>query len=183
MLKETLRTLYKQKRRELTTNQKEALEQNIYQQLFKLDASDIQNVHLFLSMKKFNEVNTQPIIDYYRRLGKQIIVSKCNFEDDSLTHFYFDDTTQLELNKFGVPEPVNAKEAEVTEVDLVLVPLLISDKNNYRVGYGKGFYDRFLANCRTDVKTIGLNFFEPIDTITDLNRFDVPLDMVLYPKK
>ncbi|MGG8497021.1 5-formyltetrahydrofolate cyclo-ligase [Tenacibaculum sp. TC6] len=182
MKKEDLRVIYKQKRSELTSEQKEAFEQNIYQQLFHLDLAEVTNVHLFLSMKKFKEVDTLPIIHHFRKQGKQIIVSKCNFKDDSLTHFYFEENTKLELNKFGVPEPVNAKEVPVNDIDLVLVPLLISDKKNYRVGYGKGFYDRFLANCRNDVKTIGLNFFQPIDVIDDLNEYDIPLHQVIYPQ-
>ena len=56
------------------------------------------------------------------------------------------------------------------------------DEQYYRVGYGKGFYDRFLANCRKDVKKIGLNFFKPISNITDVNEFDIALDEVIYPK-
>jgi len=62
------------------------------------------------------------------------------------------------------------------------VPLLISDEQHYRVGYGKGFYDRFLANCRKDCKKIGLNFFKPIQKISDSNEFDIALDEVIYPK-
>ena len=67
-------------------------------------------------------------------------------------------------------------------LDLVFVPLLISDENNYRVGYGKGFYDRFLLNCRKDCKKIGLNFFKPTSKIVDINAFDIALDAVIYPK-
>jgi 5-formyltetrahydrofolate cyclo-ligase len=64
---------------------------------------------------------------------------------------------------------------------LVFVPLLISDAQNYRVGYGKGFYDRFLSNCRKDCKKIGLNFFKPIAKINNIDQFDIALDDVIYP--
>ncbi|MGG6231701.1 5-formyltetrahydrofolate cyclo-ligase [Tenacibaculum sp. SDUM215027] len=182
MLKSELRKLYKQKRNTLTEVEKEKLQESIYQQIFKLKTDDIRTVHLFLSMQKFNEINTQPIIDFFRDKGKRIIVSRCNFEDDSLTHFYFEKDTKLKLNKFGVPEPIRAKETNVKDIDLVFVPMLISDKQNYRVGYGKGFYDRFLSECRKNTQTIGLNFFSPIKEIEDTHEFDVPLDFVIYPK-
>ncbi|RKF02768.1 5-formyltetrahydrofolate cyclo-ligase [Tenacibaculum lutimaris] len=182
MLKSELRKLYKQKRNALTITEKEKLQESIYQQIFELETDNISTVHLFLSMRKFNEIDTLPIINFFREKGKRIIVSRCNFEDDTLSHFYFDKDTQLELNKFGVPEPVNAEEANVKDIDLVFVPMLISDEENYRVGYGKGFYDRFLSECREDTQTIGLNFFSPIKKIKDTHEFDVPLNSVIYPK-
>ena len=94
----------------------------------------------------------------------------------------FDRKTKLKVNSYGIPEPINGIEIDAEKIDLVFVPLLISDEKKYRVGYGKGFYDRFLAECRIDVKTIGLNFFKPIDCVEDVNEFDIPLNQVIYPK-
>ena len=181
MEKKELREIYKQKRNNLTEVEIDNLQENIYQQIYSLDLAKVKNIHLFLSLKRFKEIDTQPIINYFREKGKQIVVSKCNFKDNTLSHFYFDTNIVLELNKFGVPEPINAEKALEKELDLIFVPLLISDKENYRVGYGKGFYDRFLSKCRKDAKIIGLNFFEPIAKITDLHEFDVALDAVIYP--
>ncbi|WP_370398283.1 5-formyltetrahydrofolate cyclo-ligase [Tenacibaculum dicentrarchi] len=184
MDKKTLRKIYKQKRTALTAQEINVFQESIYEQIFNaemIDFNAINNVHLFLSMEKFKEIDTQPIIDFFRSKGKKIIVSQCNFTDDSLTHFYLQENTELKLNKFGVPEPVNATEVTVTEIDVVFVPMLISDIENYRVGYGKGYYDRFLADCRKDTKIIGLNFFAPISEITDCNKYDIPLDFVIFP--
>lgn len=181
MKKQTLRNLYKQKRADLSFLEIEKLQQNIYQQIYSLDISDIKTVHLFLSLIKFKEIDTQPIINFFRENNREIVVSKCNFKDNSLSHFYLEENTKLVLNKFGVPEAENATPVLEKDIDLVFVPLLISDKQNFRVGYGKGFYDRFLANCRKDCKKIGLNFFEPIPKIEDINHFDIPLDSVIYP--
>lgn len=183
MIKSELRTTYKQKRNALTFKEVEVLQENIYQQIFSLDISKVQTVHLFLTLERFKEINTQPIIDFFRNKSIKIVVSKSDFTNNTLTHFYLKKDTQIELNKFGVPEPVNAEQVSEKELDLVFVPLLISDKNNYRVGYGKGFYDRFLSNCRKDCKKIGLNFFKPIPKIDDINEFDIALDSVIYPKK
>lgn len=182
MKKAFLRKIYKQKRQELLPEEIEKFQKSIYQQIENLDLRDVKNVHLFLSLKKFKEIDTQPIINFFRKHNKQIIVSKSDFTNNTLTHFILETGTKIELNKYGIPEPVNATQVDESIIDLVFVPLLISDEQNYRVGYGKGFYDRFLAKCRKDVKTIGLNFFRPIPKILDLNEFDYPLDNVIYPK-
>ena len=148
-----------------------------------MDVSKVQNVHIFLTLKKFKEIDTQPIIEYFRSKNKNIVVSKSDFTNNTLTHFYLEKETAIALNKYGIPEPVNAKQVSEKEMDLVFVPLLISDKNNFRVGYGKGFYDRFLSNCQKDCKKIGLNFFKPISYISDVNKFDIALDDVIHPKQ
>jgi len=182
MKKQELRKIYKQKRADLTEAQIEDFQQNIYQQIYDLDLGGIKIVHLFLSLIKFKEVDTQPIIDFFRSRNIKIVVSKSDLVNNTLSHFYLEEDTVLESNKYGVPEPVNAEQVDEKELDLIFVPLLISDELNYRVGYGKGFYDRFLSNCKEDAKFIGLNYFNPIYQIEDSNDFDVPLHQVIYPK-
>ena len=182
MKKEELREIYKKKRIDLSENQIVDFQENIYQQIYNLNISEVKKVHIFLSLTKFKEVDTQPIITFFRSRNIKIVVSKCNFKENTLSHFYLEENTVLELNKFRVPEPVNAEQVDEKILDLIFVPLLISDKKNYRVGYGKGFYDRFLSNCKNEAKFIGLNFFKPIDKIEDVNEFDVPLHQVIYPK-
>lgn len=181
MNKQELRVIYKQKRAALSFEEINKLQENIYLQVFALDVSAVKNVHLFLSMDQFNEIDTAPLIAYFRTKNIRIVVSKCNFKDSSLTHFYLEEHSILERNKFGVPEPINAASVDEQVLDMVFVPLLISDDKKYRVGYGKGFYDRFLIKCRDDAKFIGLNFFTPIQKIEDVNEFDISLDQVIYP--
>ena len=182
MKKQELRTQYLQKRKELTSKEISSLQENIYQQVFDLSLENIKNVHIFLSLQKFNELDTHPIIDYFRRENKQLVISKCNFEDQSLAHFYYNKDTKLKANKYGVLEPVEGKQVLESELDLIFVPLLISDAARYRVGYGKGFYDKFLAKCTKEAQKIGLNFFAPIPEIEDINPFDIALDHVIFPK-
>ena len=183
MEKAELRKLYKQKRQELSFDAIQKFQENIYQQIYDLDISSIKTIHIFLTLAKFKEIDTIPIINYFRSKNIKIVVSKSDFTNNTLTHFYLEEDTIIELNKYGIPEPKNAKQASEKELDVVFVPLLISDEQNFRVGYGKGFYDRFLANCRKECKTIGLNFFKPIAKIDNLNKFDVALDLVIYPKE
>lgn len=181
MNKSDLRKIYKQKRKDLSKKEIENLEKKIYNQVFNLDLSLVKNVHIFLSIKKLKEINTKPIINFLRKHNKRIIISKSDFKTSTLKHFVFEENTLIKENFWGIPEPINAQEFNVKQIDLVFVPMLISDKKNYRVGYGKGFYDRFLSNCKESVKTIGLNFFKPVDKIDDANEFDVALNSVLFP--
>ena len=183
MIKADLRKIYKQKRDDLTLEEIHVLQESIYQQIYALDISQIKTIHLFLTLAKFKEIDTRPIIDYFREKNKQIVVSKSNFSNHTLSHFILEKETRLEINKYGIPEPLNAILISEKELDLVFVPLLISDEQHFRVGYGKGFYDRFLSNCRKDCKKIGLNFFKPISKIDDSNAFDIALDFVIFPKK
>jgi 5-formyltetrahydrofolate cyclo-ligase len=66
---------------------------------------------------------------------------------------------------------------------VVFVPLLAFDKQGNRVGYGKGFYDRFLANCKPETIKIGLSFFEVENEIADVFNNDIELDYCVTPNK
>ncbi|CAL2076988.1 5-formyltetrahydrofolate cyclo-ligase [Tenacibaculum sp. 190524A05c] len=181
MDKRELRTLYKQKRKDLSSDEVMKLQEKIYAQIFKHDFSEAENIHIFLTIEKQKEINTYPIISFLRSKNKNLIISKSDFANSTLTHFLFEKDTKLNVSKYGIPEPEGGTIFNVKDIDLVFVPLLISDEKNYRVGYGKGFYDRFLSECKPGVKTIGLNFFEPIKEISNINEFDVPLDIVFTP--
>ena len=182
MKKAELRKIYKQKRQDLSLVEIVQLQQSIYNQIYDLDVFYIKTIHIFLSLEKFKEINTKPIINYFREKDVKIVVSKSDFTNNTLTHFYLEKDTIIEQNKYGIPEPKNAVQVSEKDLDLVFIPLLISDEQNYRIGYGKGFYDRFLSECRKDVKTVGLNFFKPIKEISDLNIYDVALGNVISPK-
>lgn len=86
-------------------------------------------------------------------------------------------------NKFNILEPIGNNLVKPEEIDLVFVPLLACDLRGYRVGYGKGFYDRYLKRCRAGIPKIGFSFFEPMATIEDINEFDVPLSHCITPSR
>ena len=65
---------------------------------------------------------------------------------------------------------------------LVLVPGVCFDQTGHRVGYGKGFYDRFLKTCRPGCLKVGLSYFEPVDPIDDVHDGDVRLDFIVTPE-
>lgn len=82
----------------------------------------------------------------------------------------------------GIPEPVGGTVTEPSEIDLILMPLLAFDKRGHRVGYGKGFYDRFLRSCRADCIKAGLSLFPPEEKIDDVAEFDQPMTMAITPE-
>jgi 5-formyltetrahydrofolate cyclo-ligase len=102
---------------------------------------------------------------------------------DDLTNFYLQNRSQVVENKWGIPEPQSGDPVPTSKIDLVVVPLLAYDNDGHRVGYGKGFYDRFLLCCRPDCKKIGLSFFDPAEIITDAATHDIRLDAVVTPTK
>jgi 5-formyltetrahydrofolate cyclo-ligase len=72
---------------------------------------------------------------------------------------------------------------EIEKIDAIIVPLLCFDARGFRVGYGKGFYDKFLSECRTDCLKIGFSYFAPVAEISDAQDFDVKLDYCITPEE
>ena len=66
-----------------------------------------------------------------------------------MTHFLLTDNTKIKKNQYNIPEPINGLEVPTKKIDVVFVPLLAFDKKGNRVGYGKGFYDKFLIRMQT----------------------------------
>lgn len=159
--------------------------QRIHDLLFsRIMMHRFSNIHIFLPIKENNEVNTQLIINTLRKdFAPDIYISKSH-QDGTLTHHLFTSVTKLISNKWGIPEPEKTEVSfpEIT-FDLVFVPLLTFDKKGHRVGYGGGYYDRFLSRCTPDCLKIGLSFFEPVDEILDVNEFDVKLNHGITPNK
>ena len=91
--------------------------------------------------------------------------------------------TRLKENHWGIPEPVDGSSLDPKLIDVVFVPLLVFDKMGHRVGYGKGFYDKFLKSCREDVIKIGLSYFEAVEQISDVNPNDMVMDYCITPNK
>jgi 5-formyltetrahydrofolate cyclo-ligase len=182
--KSDLRKKYIDKRNSLTPASIADLSLKITEQLFNLIQFKDQTIHVFHSIKIKKEVSTHFIISKLIAEFKdvKIIHSKSNLVTFELTHFVYNETSNLVTNRWGISEPENGEEVLENEIDIVLVPLLALDKNGYRVGYGKGFYDRFLSKCRRDVVKIGLSYFEPENSISDITEFDVALEYCITPR-
>jgi 5-formyltetrahydrofolate cyclo-ligase len=91
--------------------------------------------------------------------------------------------TIFEANAINILEPLENEIIHPGDIDLVLIPMLVCDVNGNRVGYGKGYYDRYLSRCRKDCIKVGVSYFEPIDIIEDANSFDIPLNFCITPQQ
>ncbi len=184
MNKADLRKIYLQKRQALSEAEYAQLNFQIYQQFFaKIDLSFINVIHIFLPVISKHEPDTWLIIDRLRREFPHIRISipKTDTRQNTLENFYFEGLHQLVTSAWGIQEPKQGIPTEIEKIDLVLVPLLAFDKAGHRVGYGKGFYDRFLKGCRPDCLKAGLSFFEAEEILTDADELDVPLDLCVTP--
>lgn len=176
MFKKEARKKYKDLRNQLTEDELEEKSLAIANQLVQLDIWNNTYYHLFLPIEEHKEVNTEYILNILQAKDKEIVISKSDFATTSMSHFLLTDNTKIKKNEYNIPEPVNGLPVPTQMIDVVFVPLLAYDKLGNRVGYGKGFYDKFLSECKPDVVKIGLSFFEPEDLIDDVFDNDVKLD-------
>lgn len=181
MTKSELREKYKSIRKELGQEDIEDKSLAIANQVLKLDIWQHSFYHIFLPIESQNEVNTEYVLNILAGKDKNIIVSKSNFDDFSMSHFLLTDNTKLIKNKYGIPEPKDGIPISSKLIDVVFVPLLAFDTSGNRVGYGKGFYDRFLSECRTETLKIGLSCFEAEEKISNKNQDDITLDFCATP--
>ena len=190
MKKAELRRQFLAERKLLSANEVEFSSQLIAEHFFDFleqtglaDSSGI--IHTFLPIQRQNEVDTWPIIHtLWARFGPlSVAVSVTDSISHTLSHYWLTPETTLTENHWGIPEPTTAGKQILasTEFKIVLVPLLAFDLRGHRVGYGGGFYDRFLAECRPDCLKIGLSLVEPIDRIEAIEPTDIPLDACITP--
>ncbi|WP_010182010.1 5-formyltetrahydrofolate cyclo-ligase [Aquimarina agarilytica] len=182
MTKKELRKKYKQLRAQFTPIEIEEKSIAIANQLLQLNIWEHQYYHIFLPISTQNEIDTEFILHILQGKDKHIVISKSNFSDGSLSHFLLTDQTILSVNKWGIPEPNDGIPIPDNKIDVVFVPLLAFDTQGNRVGYGKGFYDRFLASSKPKL-CVGLSFFEAETKINDVDIRDVPLDYCTLPDK
>lgn len=186
MTKKELRKAYLEKRKEITEPAYLQFNHAITEQFFShVDLSFIKVVHSFLPITANKEFDTWLIVDRIRREFPHIRLSipRINKETDLLENFYFEGLHQLESNSWGIQQPKQGIPTEHEKIDLVIVPLLTFDQTGHRVGYGKGYYDRFLSTCRKDCQNMGVSFFPPVEKISDTSGHDFRLTSCITPGK
>lgn len=183
MIKKEVRQKYKELRQQLSENETEELSLQIANQLIRLDIWQHSFYHLFLPIESQKEVNTEYILQVLAGKDKNIVLSKSDFSTREMTHFLLTDNTTIKKNAYDIPEPIDGLEVPVSKIDVVFVPLLAFDEKGNRVGYGKGFYDKFLAECKPEILKIGVSFFEPENIISDVLNTDIQLDLCITPTK
>tara|TARA_Y100000385_G_scaffold251325_1_gene273972 strand:- start:1135 stop:1710 length:576 start_codon:yes stop_codon:yes gene_type:complete len=176
-----LRQLFKKERSRLSVNEVDDLSKKVFKNLISLNIWDKNFYHLYLSNINNKEVETNKIVNLLFEKDKRIFVPK--IKDTNLIHVEIKKDTLYSTNKIGIKEPKENHKADPNLFEVVFIPLLAYDKQGNRVGYGGGYYDKFLGNIKTNPLKIGLSLFEPVDKIQDIEKHDVRLDYVITPKK
>jgi 5-formyltetrahydrofolate cyclo-ligase len=182
--KKSLRHKYKSLRKALSQEEFQSKQKQVLNHtLSYILASEAKVIHSFIAISKLSELQIELIFEPLWDAGKTIVVSVSDFKTSSLRHFILEAGTELRESSFGIKEPVKAKEISASELDLVLVPLLAADIAGNRVGYGKGFYDRFLSDLSPQAESIGLSLFDlESDLISDIHPNDIPLNLFINPE-
>ena len=181
MTKQELRKLFNKKRTVIDPSALPGLQQQIFHYFKTITLPSFSMVMSYAAMLDRNEFDIHIIERYLQDI--QPATRFCwpkireGYEMDAMASFNNDQI----LNQYGIREPANGVLVNPFEIDIVMIPLLAFDQLGYRVGYGKGYYDRFLSKCRKDVMKIGFSFFEAEPVIKDINNYDVPLNYCITP--
>ncbi|WP_395052246.1 5-formyltetrahydrofolate cyclo-ligase [Flavobacterium sp.] len=176
MNKQELRKKYKNLRASLSDIEIEENSLLIANNLLKLAIWDKTYYHLFLTIEELKEVNTEFVLHILQGKDKEIVVSKSDFETKEMTNYLLTDATKFKKNQYNITEPVDGIIVPTEKIEVVFVPLLAFDTKGNRIGYGKGFYDKFLSKCKPETIKIGLSFFEPEKVFTDFYENDISLN-------
>ena len=123
------------------------------------------------------EVRTVPMLQRALDEGKRVAVPKVYGEE--MRFIYLEDLTQVSKGYAGIPEPIADAPVAEDKRALVLMPGLAFDPQGHRIGYGGGFYDRFLAQ-EPDHPTLALCYEFQMQAHLDTEEFDIPVDTVLW---
>lgn len=181
MTKAALRTQFLARRQALSDDVVAARSKVLCDRLFaSFDFSFHKFVHTFLPMEQRNEPDTWLVMDRWRREFPhlRIVLPKMQ-ADGALVHLEFEGLHQLKRNAWGIPEPAQGTELAPAKLDFVLVPLLAADRHGNRLGYGKGFYDRFLSAVNPACKKVGYSLLDLCADELPHDAWDVPLTHVV----
>jgi len=185
MLKKEARNIFKEKKNTLTAAQQMKWDDLLLIQFQTVDWPHLFHVFSFYPILEMKEINSFLLTDYlhFRNPSLQLYYPRTNFDNNTMQAIHCTADTSFEENKYGIFEPLQGESIDPVLLDMAIIPLLAFDKKGYRVGYGKGFYDRFLKQCDDDCLKVGVSYFEPVDVIEDANEFDVPLDLCITPQQ
>ena len=184
MLKKDARKLFRDKRNALTETEKLKADDLLLIQFQTVDLPFLQAAFSYWPIEENNEPNTHLFTEFLRFRNPEIKLAYpvSDFATRTMTAIAVDIDTDFTKRELDIFEPDEGEPLLPEELDLVMIPLLAFDITGNRVGYGMGFYDKYLAGCREDCIKVGFSYFEPLDIISDCTEFDVPLNLCITPQ-
>lgn len=176
MDKKELRSVIRARKRAMTAQQIEEKSRQLMEMFLQSDLyRSAKTVYGYLPYNQ--EVRTAPMLEQALRDGKRVAVPKVYGEE--MRFLYITDLTQVESGYAGIPEPIADEPVADDPGALVLMPGLAFDKEGHRIGYGGGFYDRFLEQ-EPDHPTLALCYdFQMLPSL-ETEEHDIPVDCVLW---
>ncbi|CFX90463.1 5-formyltetrahydrofolate cyclo-ligase [Syntrophomonas zehnderi OL-4] len=174
-LRAELRSRMIRRRQELSIEEKVNAQTKIMDTLSQLvPIQTAQTIMAFAAIR--NEVDVSAFLEVQQQSGKTILLPRV--EGNELAAVKWEGWQETTVSSFGIAEPVGSAFPS-QEIDVVLVPGLVFDGNGYRLGYGRGFYDRFLSSLRSDTFKCGICYeFQVVDNIYPHER-DVPVHWIV----
>ena len=184
MTKAAIRTLYKQKRNKLSASVKERLEDLMLIQFQSLHLTIPDRVMTYSPIDSLNEYNPVLIEEYcfFKNPATSLVYPVADFKNNLLKPFAVKEDTLFEINEYDIEEPVDGMEILPKTIGLMIIPLLAFNDEGYRVGYGKGFYDKFISECSHNLLKIGFSYFDAT-VINDTNKLDKKMDFCITPER
>lgn len=181
MLKSDARKELLAKRKNLTASDCLKWDDLLLIQFQKLDFSNVQTVANFYPLENHNEPNSLLFAKYLKTMvpGIQIVYPVADAATATIS--FYKETEEIRFNNWGIAEPISTEKLEPHSIDAVIVPLIGFDLKGHRIGYGKGFYDKYFENYPKHRSRIGVSYFEPLSNIEDTHEFDVPLTHCITP--
>ena len=166
------------------------LRKNNINKSFKINSNKFFS---FLKIKKYNfkniggyypsnyEIDDLHILELFEKKNYNILLPIIK-KNNQMDFFKWSNNDPLKINKYGIPEPVSSK---ILYPDILLVPLVAYDKNLNRLGYGGGFYDRYIEKIEKIKKVIKIGLAFSYQKIKNLpiNQYDKKLDIIITEKK
>ena len=177
MNKTEMRAIIRAKKRAMTENQIVSASERLGEKFRECELyKNAQTIYGYLPYNQ--EVRTVPMLEQAIRDGKRVAVPKCYGEE--MRFLYISDfENEVAPGYANIPEPIADEPVADDKTALVLMPGLAFDPQGHRIGYGGGFYDRFLS-AEPDHPTLALCYgFQMVDHL-ETEEFDIPVDMVLW---
>ncbi|MDO5615290.1 MAG: 5-formyltetrahydrofolate cyclo-ligase [Cruoricaptor ignavus] len=182
MKKTELRKKYTEKRKTLSKDEVLLCSKKIAENfILQFKPTENQKVHVFLTIDKLKEIDTSFLINYCFEHKIRVFVPK--IYKGKLISIELKKDTELQINSWGIAEPLSNADSLEKDFDFVITPLLYCDNQGNRVGYGKGFYDKLFAEISPKCTKIGVGFFLPDEEIDDVSDLDIPLDYLIVSDK
>lgn len=181
--KKALRTIYSEKRSSMDKERKKELDQKIVQRFMSL--ATYRYAHTLLIYYPIDgEIDVTELIRSALCAGKRVALPRCESKGSVMHFHYINSLDELCEGRFGIMEPKEDAELfvkeELTGPCAVIIPALAYDREGYRLGYGRGFYDRYFGH--SGISTVGLVYSEFVTDKLPHGRFDIAVDLLVSEK-